>query len=248
MSYKRPSWVTLVAIILWKDIKQYYAKAPVISWGFLFPLTLATLLGYYGSWMGAWRIVPGVLAVALLFAASSMAQVVMSFDKMSGGIMMLVSAPIPGSAIVAGKSLGGIVMGLGGSGAAAMILYALTGRIPIVHPWFLVAGLVLGSLIFTFMALALAVVLEPLSAVAGLNFLRFSMVFLGGLLPAPIIPGVLKPLVYVLPMAYVSDLIRYGLFNTYEFVDPYTSIIAAVMYLAAIAFIAIRTSLDALIP
>ena len=245
---RRPSWIGLVVAILVKDLRQYYNKAPVISWGVLFPLTIAVLLGYYGAGMGAWRVVPGVLAVALLFSASSMAQVVVSFDKMSGGLVLLIHAPVPGSAIVAGKSLGGIVAGLAGSGTAALVLYALAGRIPVVHPWFLAAGLVMGALIFTFMAISLAILLEPLAAVVSLNFLRFAMVFLGGLFPAAIIPGVLRPLVYALPMAYVSDLIRYGLFNTYEFTDPLTALAASAMYLAAAAIIGARATLDALTP
>ena len=245
---RRPSWLGAVAAIFVKDLRQYYGKAPVISWGLLFPITLVILLGYYGAGMGSWRIIPGLLAIALLFSASSMAQVVVSFDKMSGGIELLVHAPVPGSAIVVAKSLGGIVMGLLGSSVAAATLYLLTGSLPLVHPGFLVAGLVLGSVTFTFMGTGLAIMLEPVQAVAALNFLRFTMIFFGGLLPATAIPSLLKPIVYALPMAYIADLIRYGTFNTYEFVDPVTALAAATLYFLAVTIVSSKITLDSLMP
>ena len=245
---RRPSWPGAVAAIVVKDFRQYYAKAPVISWGLLFPVTLVILLGYYGAGMGSWRIIPGLLAIALLFAASSMAQVVVSFDKMSGGLELLIHSPVPGSAIVVAKSIGGVAMGLIGSSVAAVVLYLLTGSLPLVHPWFLVAGLVLGSFTFTFIGVGLAIMLEPVQAVAALNFLRFTMIFFGGLLPSTAIPSLLKPIVYALPMAYVSDLIRYGTFNTYEFADPVTSLLAATIYFLAASLIASKITLDSLMP
>lgn len=201
-------------IILVKDFRQYYGKAPVISWGVLLPVTLVILLGYYGAGMGMWRTIPGLLAISMLFSASSMTHVAMGFDRISGGIRAIVHAPVSSASIVTGKSLGGIIMGMAGAGIASAILYAMTGSLPLINPQYLVAGIVIGALTFSLLGVTVSAALDPVPAVAVLNFLRFAMVFFGGLLPAAALPPQLRPIIYALTMGYVSDLIRYGTYNT----------------------------------
>ncbi|WP_440059514.1 ABC transporter permease [Thermogladius sp. 4427co] len=246
--FKPPGWASAVTAILLKDLRQYYSKAPVISWGLLFPMTLVILLGYSYTGMGAWRVVPGLIAVSLLFASTSMSQVAVSFDKMNWGIDLLIHSPIPGSAIVVAKALGGVVVGLAGSIASIGVLYLIVGAVPVIHPLYLIAGLVLGSLTFSFMTVGIAVIFNPVEGVAVLNLVRFSMIFLGGLFPATIMPDYLKTLSLALPMCYISDLIRYGTYNLYEYTDPLTALIASVIYLAVVAVVSSKVALDFLIP
>jgi ABC-2 type transport system permease protein len=233
-------WHNTVKAILSKDLKQYYTQAPVIGWGLLFPLTLAVLLGFYGSGMGAWRTVPGIISVSILFGASTMGQVVVSFDSLSGGFELYIHAPVKPGHVVVGKMLGGFVLGLAGSLLAALVLYVIVGALPVVHLFFLVAGLILGSLIFSLIGVAVSLAFEPLRAVTVLNALRFGMIFLGGLLPATVLPSVVYPLVWTLPMCYVSDLIRYGTFNLVEYTTPLTSLAALIIYSVMLYWTAVR--------
>ncbi len=243
-----PGLLAGVKAILAKDLKHYYYKPPVLSWGLLFPLALATLLGYYGAGMGAWRIVPGLIGVALLFSASSMGQVVVSFDRLSGGFELYMHAPIRPVGVVIGKTIGGFVFGLIGSFVAALALYGVTGSLPLLHPGYLVAGLVMGSLAFSVLAVAIALAWDPLQAITALNAVRFAMIFLGGLIPASVIPKALYPLVWALPMCYATDLIRYGTFNIYEYVDPLTGLIGITVYVVILFAIARRLALRLLYP
>jgi ABC-type multidrug transport system permease subunit len=198
--------------------------------------------------MGAWRIVPGLIGVAILFSASSMGQVVVSFDRMSGGFEIYMHAPMPPDSVVIGKAAGGTVFGLVGSAIAGFTLYLVTGSLPVIHPLYLAAGLLLGSAVFSLLAVAVSLAWEPLQAVTALNALRFSMVFLGGLIPATVIPAFLYPLVWSLPMCYITDLIRYGTFNVYEYVDPLVALAGSIIYLIVLFILARRLAVSILYP
>ena len=237
------------ALIFMKDIREYYGKAPTLSWGLLFPVTLVVLMGYYAAGMGTWRLVPGLLSITLLFSATTLPQVAVSFDKMSGGINLFIYAPVRGWSLVIGKAMGGIFLGLLGSGVAVIILRGLSGPIPLIHPLFLTLGLILGSITFSMLGVLLAALLEPTEAVATLNFLRFTMIFLGsGMIPKAVIPGFLQPVAYSLPMVYAADAIRYGMYNVYEYLDPYTALIGVAIYLAALSAVSFRALLKILMP
>ena len=238
-----------VFIIFLKDMKQYYGKAPTLSWGLLFPLTLVVLLGISAGAFGPWRMVPGLLSIALLFSATTMPQVALGFDKMSGGISRLIYAPVSSTAIVFGKALGGVFLGILGAGIAVGVLAYLSGPIPVINPVFLVLGLIIGALTFSFLGVLFAAALEPTQAVAALNFTRFAMIFLGGaVIPKTVMPGYLTPLVYSMPLVYTTELIRYGTYNLYDYIDPYTALIAGLIYMVTIAFISFRLVLRVLTP
>jgi len=236
-------------IIFIKDLKQYYGKAPTLSWGLLFPFTLVVLLGIFAGAFEPWRMVPGLLSIALLFSATTMPQVALGFDKMSGGISRLIYAPLSSSAVVFGKALGGVFFGMVGAGIAVGVLAWLSGPVPVINPAFLAAGLVIGALTFSFLGVLFAAALEPTQAVAALNFARFAMIFLGGaVIPRTVMPAFLTPLVYSTPLVHTTELIRYGAYNLYDYTDPYTALIAGLIYMTALALISFRLVLRLLTP
>lgn len=238
-----------VLLIFAKDMAQYYSKAPTLSWGLLFPVSIVVLLGYYAGGIGAWRTIPGLIALTLLFSATTMPHVALGFDKVSGGIQLLIHAPVSSSSIVVGKALGGVFLGLIGVGLSTLALTMIGGALPLLNPAFLVAGLVLGALTFSFLSVTISALMETTQAVAVLNFMRFTMIFLGGgLLPKAVIPQFILPITYSFPLVYVADLIRYGTYNMYEFVDPATALICAVIYFAVVTAVAFRVTLRTLTP
>ncbi len=233
-----PGFLEAAWIILRKDFREYYGKAPTFSWGVLFPLALVVLLGYYSRAYGPWKTIPGLITISLIFSSSTMPQVSVGFDKLSGGMNLFLSSPLRFSSLYLGKSLGGIIFGLLGSGVAAGTLLALRVQIPYTHPIFLVVGIVLGGLIFSSIAMALAFLYPATQAVAVLNIIRFTMVFLGGILfPKIVMPHILIPLVYALPAVYVNEMVRWGTFNTFDYIDPYTSITILVIYTIFTVFV-----------
>ena len=235
--------------IFLKDLKAYYMKAPVVSWGILFPVTVIALLSFNVRVFGASRVVPAMFSISLLFASTSMAQVAVSFEKLSGAMQRILYLPVTGLDIILAKSLGGIVYGLAGTSIAAASVYLLLHGIPIIRPAYFAFGLVLGAILYSLLGVMIALYYEPVKAVAVLNIVRFSMVFLGGILfPKALLPKALAEASLLFPSVYVTEVIRFGMYNTWDYVDPYTSIIIASILVVALAYASSRMTLKILTP
>jgi ABC-2 type transport system permease protein len=232
-----------------KDLREYYLKAPVVSWGLLFPLTAIAMMSLGVAAYGASRLVPGMVVLSLLFASTSMAQVAVAFEKRGGSFQLMLLMPVRPYELLLGKALGGILYGFLGVGVAVALVYAMGGHALLLHPRFFAAATVLGSLIFTLLALAVTLPLDPVSGVALLNIVRFSMVFLGGIVfPSVVFPRQLLPLAYAMPSTYIVEIVRYSMYNTWDYVDPYTSLAMSLIVLAALAPIAARITDRVLYP
>jgi ABC-2 type transport system permease protein len=243
----RPSFFRAVYLILFKDFREYYGKAPTISWGLLFPVALVVLLGYYSKAYGPWRTIPGLITISLLFSSTTMPQVSVGFDKLSGGLQLFTYSPIIVESLFLGKALGGLLFGLAGSLIAVLTLYLLGVAVPFTHIMWLLLGLILGGIVFSLIALAIAFVYPATQAVALLNIIRFTMVFLGGVLfPKIVMSDFLLPLIYAFPAVYVNELVRFGSFNTYDYVDPYTSLVILSLFIVFVSissYLIVRRSL-----
>jgi len=231
---------SIILAIFIKDIRQYYGKAPTISWGLLFPATLIVLLGYYGAGLGSYRVIPSLLGITLLFSGTSMTHVAMGFDKASGGIETLIHSPIHPVELLIAKIMGGVIFGLLGVSIGTAILWSLYGSLQAINPVFLWIGIIFGSIIFSLLGLLISSVLDVIQAVMVLNALRFLMIFLGGMLPKELLPEIVQPLAYILPISYVNDLIRYGIYNLFDYVDPISATIIAVIYTIVLLLIVYR--------
>jgi ABC-2 type transport system permease protein len=92
--------------ILKKDMTTYYFKPPNISWGILFPLSwaLMQLIRSKGS-VGIEELLPGLMAMSVLFGTTSMLAVTVTFEKRSRSFDRLLVAPIGIGTLVFAKIL-----------------------------------------------------------------------------------------------------------------------------------------------
>ena len=204
------SWVAFWAILV-KDMRTYYLKPPNLSWGIIFPLAW-TLMFFIksGSGFGDIRtILPGVMALSILFGTTSMLAVTVTFEKKGRSFERLLLAPVPLEALMLAKTCGAIIMG------------TVNALVPVVMAAFLVdlggvtwcqvgAAVVLIAISSTFMGLFIAVsVSEVFEAQTFSNFFRFPMVFLCGLFfRIEVLPVFLRPVSYALPLTYGADLLH----------------------------------------
>jgi len=191
--------------IMLKDLRAYYFKPPNVSWGILFPFAfvLAFAIRDPGDLE---RLVPGMLGLTLLFGASSMEAIVITFERRIGALERLLLAPVRLPALLAGKVLGGIVFALATTLIVLVptVLFFSLGSIN----WLLLAlSTILAAAAFSSMgALISAAVNEVFEAQTLANAFRFPMMFLGGVfVPLASLPLGLRIVARALPLTYAVE-------------------------------------------
>jgi ABC-2 type transport system permease protein len=197
--------------ILAKDFRTYYLKPPNISWGLIFPLAWTGMF-FIKSGSGLESIssiLPGVIALSILFGTTSLLAVTVTFEKKNRSFERLLLAPIPLELLMLAKTSGAILFGV--ANAFVPILMAAF-LIDLGHvDWLVfVPAVFLISVASTFLGLFIAVaVSEVFEAQTFSNFFRFPMIFLCGLFfPISALPVFLKPLSYALPLTYGADMLH----------------------------------------
>ncbi len=198
--------------ILRKDVQTYYLKPPNISWGIIFPLswTLMQLIRSTGGMnlSDIRGMLPGLMAMSVLFGTTSMLAVTITFERRGRSFERLLLAPISLGIMVAAKLSGAILFGL------------FNAFVPVVFAAFFIdlSGISWGAVFLAVFLIAVTSTLlglmiavsakEVFEAQTFSNFFRFPMLFLCGLfLPVSSLPFFLRPISYLLPLTYGTDLL-----------------------------------------
>ncbi len=196
--------------ILRKDMRTYYLKPPNMSWGIIFPLAWTLMFFIRSSGDFDLRaLLPGVMAMSILFGTTSLLAVTITFEKKGRSFERLLLAPISLEYLMLAKTAGAIIFGAGNAFVplAMAAFFIDLGDVVWIH---LVGGVLLTSIVSTFLGLFIAVaVSEVFEAQTFSNFFRFPMIFLCGLFfPIERLPWLLRPLSYVLPLTYGGDVLN----------------------------------------
>ncbi|MGI5923850.1 MAG: ABC transporter permease [Lentisphaeria bacterium] len=197
--------------ILTKDMRAYYLKPPNISWGIIFPLAW-TAMFFIRSGAGLDSIpalLPGVMAVSVLFGTTSMLAVTVTFEKKGRSFERLLLAPIPLELLMFAKTSGAILFGVANA-FVPLVMAALLADLSGIRWSILLPAIVLIAISSAFLGLFIAVsVSEVFEAQTFSNFFRFPMLFLCGLFfPLTTLPVWLRPVSYLLPLTYGADLLH----------------------------------------
>ncbi len=191
--------------IMLKDLRAYYFKPPNVSWGILFPFAfvLSFVIRDPGNLE---RLVPGMLGLTLLFGASSMEAIVITFERRIGALERLLLAPVRLPALLAGKVLGGMVFALATT-LVVLVPTMLFFELRPMHWLILPLAMILAAAAFSSMgALISAAVNEVFEAQTLANAFRFPMMFLGGVfVPVASLPPALRVAARALPLTYVVE-------------------------------------------
>ncbi|MGB9833819.1 MAG: ABC transporter permease [bacterium] len=195
--------------IVLKDMRTYYLKPPAISWGIAFPVVWI-LAFYLRNPKSFQELLPGLVAMTILFSTTAAEAVVINFELRLGSLERLLLAPVSLPVVLLGKILGGALFGL------LMTTVVTTGSAIIlgVHPQVLYLILIVLPSLFTFAALGALLcvsVKEVFEAQTLLNLPRFVMIFLCGVVyPVSAMPKALQYIAYLMPLTYTVEGLRYS--------------------------------------
>jgi ABC-2 type transport system permease protein len=203
-------WIAFWGILV-KDMRTYYLKPPNVSWGLIFPLAWTGMF-FVKSGSGLESILvllPGVVAVSILFGTTSMLAVTVTFEKKNRSFERLLLAPIPLELLMLGKTSGAVLFGVANAFVPVAMAAFFTDLSQVAWGAFIPAVLLI-AVASTFLGLFIAVaVSEVFEAQTFSNFFRFPMIFLCGLFfPIEKLPVFLKPLSYSLPLTYGADVLH----------------------------------------
>jgi ABC-2 type transport system permease protein len=172
-------WIAFWNIML-KDMRTYYLKPPNISWGLIFPLAWTGMffIKSGGGMESVLSLLPGVVAISILFGTTSMLAVTVTFEKKGRSFDRLLLAPIPLELLMFAKTAGAILFGMANA-CVPIILAAFLTDLSQTAWSAAVPAILLIAASSTFLGLFIAVsVSEVFEAQTFSNFFRFPMIFL----------------------------------------------------------------------
>jgi ABC-2 type transport system permease protein len=205
------TWIAFWNIMA-KDVRTYYLKPPNISWGLIFPLAWTGMFFIRSGGSleeGIPALLPGVVALSILFGTTSLLAVTVTFEKRNGSFERLLLAPVPFEVLMLSKTGGAILFGIANA-FVPIVLAAFFSDLSRVAWSVFLPAVVLISVTSTFLGFFIAVsVKEVFEAQTLSNFFRFPMIFLCGLFfPVESLPVFLRPLSYALPLTYGADVLH----------------------------------------
>ena len=223
-----------------KDIAIYYLKPNIIVSGALFPLFMFLAFAV-GNTAGPSVMIPGLIAITILFSASSIEPVSIPIERRMKTFDRLISAPISLHAVVLGESLSGFLYSIG----IALVPFTaglLIFRTPVVAIHWLVVGVVFTAFCFATMGTLFASypTESPGDIMSMLNMVRLPLIFISGVfIPIGSIPFVGQAAAFCSPLTYGNDLIRAAYQGTSQF-NPLIDCAMLCIFILAFQFAANR--------
>jgi ABC-2 type transport system permease protein len=234
-------WIAFWNILI-KDMRAYYLKPPNVSWGLIFPLAWTGMffIKSGGGLENVLSLLPGVVAVSILFGTTSMLAVTVTFEKRGRSFDRLLLAPIPLELLMLAKTSGAILFGVANA-FVPVILAAFVTDLSQASWGAAIPAIVLIAATSTFLGLFIAVsVSEVFEAQTFSNFFRFPMIFLCGLFfPIERLPVFLRPLSYALPLTYGADILH-GAFSIRNTMPILTDFALLIVFCTGLFLISLR--------
>ncbi|HHY10511.1 MAG TPA: ABC transporter permease [Firmicutes bacterium] len=228
--------------ILKKDIDNYYLKPPNISWGIIFPLawTLMQLIRSGGA-LQIKELLPGLMAMSVLFGTTSMLAVTITFERRARSFDRLLLAPVSLGTLILAKLAGAVVFGMANAFvpvAFAAFFISLEG----IKWGIILAAVFLSAATSALLGLLIAVsAKEVFEAQTLANFFRFPMLFLCGLfVPLEQLPKILLPISFLLPLTYGADALRQAVIGS-SLLKSSLSLSMLVLFTLFLYFLSLRS-------
>jgi ABC-2 type transport system permease protein len=232
-------------VIIKKNIRVYYSKAPVVIFGLITPFFL--LLSFYiGRNIPAEALITGLLGMTAFFTATSVGPAITPWEAMARTLERLVSAPISTWALFLGDVLSSFLFGVIFS-SVPLIIGGFIG-VEIVNPLILGLAIIVASFCFASFSILLSAyppANSPATIMMQSSLVKFTLVFISGIfIPLEEMPLWGKSVSLISPLTYFVDLAKYSLQgnNNYPIALDFTVLITfAVIFLVTAVKIHERT-------
>ena len=185
-------------------------------------------------------LLPGMLALAVMATAMVSLGIATGYERYYGVLKRLGSSPLPRSGLVAAKATSVLVLEVVQVVVLVVVAATVYGWRPGGSIGIAVATLVLGTLAFAGLGLAMAGALRAEATLAGANGLYLAFLLLSGaVLPLDHLPPFLQDLARVLPAAALTDGLRTALTPHAPFPGSDFAVLGA--WTIVVLLIAIRT-------
>ncbi len=216
--------------IVKKNIRIYYSKGPVITFGLLIPFFL--LLSFYiGRNVTVEALIPGLLGITVFFTASSVGPAIVPWEARSKTLERLISCPISIWTIFVGDMLSSFLFGAIIS-VFPVIIGLLLG-VEITSPLLLGLGIIVGA--FCFASLGVLMSAYPPTDVPATimmlsSLIKFPLVFISGIfIPIEELPDWGRIISSFSPLTYFTDLARSSM-QGYSYFPYWLDIVAVAVF------------------
>ena len=223
-----------------KDMSIYYLRPNIIVSGLLFPLFMFLAFSI-GNTSGPSVLIAGLIAITILFSASSIEPVSVPIERRTKTYDRLLSAPVSLNALVVGESTSGFIYSLAIAMApfiAGLVVYGT----PVVDVISLVVGLLLTAFCIASMGTLFASypTESPGDIMSMLNVVRLPLVFISGVfIPLSTIPAAARFVTYFSPLTYGYDLILNGYTGT-SHINPFVDVVMLFVFILIFQLLADR--------
>jgi ABC-2 type transport system permease protein len=181
---------------------------------------------------------PGIIAMSLLFT-SLFSGVSVIWDREFGFLKEMLVAPVSRVSIVIGRSIGGATTALiQGTIILALAAVLLGAKISLMSAIILLPIMAVISVGFVSLGITIASLMESIEGFQLImNFLVLPMFFLSGaLFPLNNLPGAFKAVVYIDPMTYGVEIMRF-VYTGFSSIPPYITLAYVILFAVATSLI-----------
>jgi ABC-2 type transport system permease protein len=231
----RVAWAIAV-----KDMRTYYTRPPSLMFGILFPFSLFLSFSI-GRNAPISTQIPILIAQTLFFASSSIGPVVIPSERANQTFDRFLTSPVSLLSVLIGKTLAGVVFGIGISIIPILTGVAFFGS-QIANVGALFTCMILSSLGFSAMGIMFASIpgQSPGQVMMPLNFVRIPLLFISGVYtPVRDLPSWGQIGSMLSPLTHTIELARYALGGE-TFFGPFMNITVLAAYTTLFLFMGIR--------
>jgi len=223
-----------------KDMRTYYTRPPSIMFGILFPFSLFLSFSI-GRSMPISQLIPVLVAQTLFFASSSIGPVVIPSERATQTFDRFLTSPVSLLAILMGKTLAGVIFGIGISIIPLMLGVAFFAS-QVSNVFALIACMLLSAVSFSAMGMMFASLpgQTPGNVMMPLNFVRIPLLFISGVYTAVRdLPNWGQAISLLSPLTHTIELARCG-FGGESYFGALVNVVVLLVYSALFLFASTR--------